>query len=90
MLSYVTYKNCTSTVHRCGHINRLIQTPVNLYVHLHCAVIFLVLIYSQGLKRRTIYEYHRVEIGQAKIRNLSAVILKPVPSESSIILACLK
>jgi len=36
---------------------------------------------SVDAKRRTIYEYHRVEIDTTKIVNNSAFELSPLPSE---------
>lgn len=33
------------------------------------------------VRRRTIYEYHRVELQMSKITNLSAVEMTPLPSK---------
>lgn len=34
------------------------------------------------VRRRTIYEYHRVELQMSKITNISAVEMTPLPSKS--------
>lgn len=40
-------------------------------------------------RRRTIYEYHRVELDTSKITNMSAVEFTPLPSKSDRLARCL-
>lgn len=42
---------------------------------------FLSLIIFVDVRRRTIYEYHRVELQMSKITNISAVEMTPLPSK---------
>lgn len=62
----------TSTIF---HIYRLLNSKVWKYFYFS----FLV-----DVRRRTIYEYHRVELQMSKITNLSAVEMIPLPSKWNI------
>ena len=42
---------------------------------------FLSLVIFVDVRRRTIYEYHRVELQMSKITNISAVEMTPLPSK---------
>lgn len=42
---------------------------------------FLSFVIFIDVRRRTIYEYHRVELQMSKITNISAVEMTPLPSK---------
>lgn len=44
-------------------------------------LIFFPVIVFTDVRRRTIYEYHRVELQMSKITNISAVEMTPLPSK---------
>lgn len=45
----------------------------------------IVISFMTDVRRRTIYEYHRVELLKSKIANVTAVEMLPLPSKSKLL-----